>query len=139
MAFFSFFFVRPPTSSCMYHFLVDFTRFTVNPAVTGSSPCFSQKRFQAFAEADETEGSPLPIFFGTVRLFFHFFAFKGTHLQVFLIFCSKLKCQKAQRVYLFKYFGTMRLSKILIFRFFLENFRNPFYSFKNLALFEPKI
>ena len=57
----------------MYHFLVDFTRFTVNPAVTGSSPCFSQKRFRAFAEADETEGSPLPIFFRHCATFFSIF------------------------------------------------------------------
>ena len=96
-----------------------FTRFTANPAVTGSSPCLSQKLFRA-------------IFLGTVRLFFEvFLAFKGSHLQVFLIFCSKLKCQKAQRVSLFMYFGTVRLFKILIFRFFskmkkiLENFLSP--------------
>ena len=42
------------------HVLVS-TRFTVNPAVTGSSPCFSQKLFRA-------------IFFGTVRLFQFFSA-----------------------------------------------------------------
>ena len=60
------------------HVLVS-TRFTVNPAVTGSSPCFSQKLFRA-------------IFFGTVRLsffsalcdfFFEFFVSKGSPLQVF--------------------------------------------------------
>ena len=66
-----------------------FTRFTVNPAVTGSSPCFSQKLFRA-------------TFFGTVRLFQFFFRHcatlfrfflpsKGTS-KFFLIFCSKLKC-----------------------------------------------
>ena len=41
------------------HVLVS-TRFTVNPAVTGSSPCFSQKLFR-------------PISFGAVRLFQFFF------------------------------------------------------------------
>ena len=45
-----------------------FTRFTVNPAVTGSSPCFSQKLFRAFFSA--LCGS---IFFGAPRLFFDFF------------------------------------------------------------------
>ena len=55
-------------------FSTDFTRFTANPAVTDSSPCFSQKLFRAFAKADQTEGSPLSIFFGTMRLFFHFFS-----------------------------------------------------------------
>ena len=42
------------------HVLVS-TRFTVNPAVTGLSPCFSQKLFRA-------------IFFGTMRLFQFFSA-----------------------------------------------------------------
>ena len=57
-------------------FSADLTRFTVSPAVTGSSLCFSQKRFRAFAKANETEESPLSIFSGTVRLFFDFFAFQ---------------------------------------------------------------
>ena len=35
----------------------------MNPAVTGPSPCFSQKLFRAFAKVDETEGSHLSIFF----------------------------------------------------------------------------
>ena len=65
------------------HVLVS-TRFTVNPAVTGSSPCFSQKFFRA-------------IFFGTVRLFRNFFCRQRVP-STFLIFCSKLKFQKAQRV-----------------------------------------
>ena len=43
--------------------------------------------------------------------------FKGSHLQFFLIFYSKLKCRKAQRVSPFMYFGTIRLFKNLIFRF----------------------
>ena len=99
-----------------------FTRFTVNPAVTGSSPCLSQKPFRTF-------------FFGTVRLFQFFgtvrlrifFAFKVSHLQVFVIFCSKLKCQKAPRLSLFMYFGTMRRFKILIFRFFSKIKKNEFF------------
>ena len=75
------------------HVLVS-TRFTVNPAVTGSSPCFSQKLFRA-------------IFFGTVRLFqffsalcdfSNFFVAKGSPFKFLDIFCSKLKFQKAQRV-----------------------------------------
>ena len=50
------------------HVLVS-TRFTVNPAVTGSSPCFSQKRFRAIFWHCAT----LSFFFGTVRLFFEIF------------------------------------------------------------------
>ena len=64
---------------CRSHVLVS-TRFTVHPAVTGSSPCFSQKLFRA-------------IFFGTVRLFqffsvlcdffSNFFVSKGSSLNFF--------------------------------------------------------
>ena len=50
------------------HVLVS-TRFTVNPAVTGSSPGFSQKLFRA-------------IFFGTVRLF-QFFRHCATFFRNF--------------------------------------------------------
>ena len=89
-------------------FSTDFTRFTVNPAVTGSSPCFSQILFR---------GPLFQFFVDTVRLFFRFFCLpRVLPSSLFLIFCSKLKCQKAQRVSPFKYFGTIRLFKILIFR-----------------------
>ena len=56
-------------------------------------------------------------FFRRCATFSNFFSFKGSHLQFFLIFCSKLKYQ---RVSPFKYFGTMRLFKFLIFRFFFS-------------------
>ena len=52
------------------HVLVS-TRFTVNPAVTGSSPCFTQKLFRA-------------IFFGTVRLFQFFFGNVRLFFEIFL-------------------------------------------------------
>ena len=88
-----FFFFRQTTDLIVYVlFSTEFTRFTVNPAVTGSSPCFSQKLFRAFVKADETEGSPLSILFGTVRLFSIFLPSKGPTFKFFLIFCSKLKC-----------------------------------------------
>ena len=59
-----FFFFRQMTDLIVYVplFSTEITRFTVKPAVTGSSPCFSQKVFRAFAEADETEGSRLSFF-----------------------------------------------------------------------------
>ena len=95
------------------------TDFTVIPAVTGPSPCFSQKIFRAIFPALSDF-----IFFRSAT-FFDFFrlqmcpAFKF----FFLIFCSKLKC-------LVMYFGTMRLFKIVIFRFFrkLKKIRNFFVS-----------
>ena len=52
------------------HVLVS-TRFTVNPVVTGLSPCFRQKLFRA-------------IFFGTVRLFQFFSALCDFFFDIFL-------------------------------------------------------
>ena len=114
--------------------------------------------FRAFAKADETEGPPLSIFFGIMR-FFRFFAFKGSPSS-FLIFCSKLKCQKAQIVSPLTFFGTMGLLFFFVSTFFVLFFRiflspkgilwyfatnwifkklkgSLFYHFKNFALFEP--
>ena len=66
------------------HVLVS-TRFTVNPAVTGSSTWFSQKLFRA-------------IFFDTVQLFFDFFLSPKGPPSSFLIFCNRLDFQKVERV-----------------------------------------
>ena len=101
-----FFFFRQTTDLIVYVplFSTDFIRFTVNPAVTGSSPCFSQKlfRFRAFAKADETEGSPRPIFFGTVGFFFEFLLSPKGPRSIISIFCNKLDFQKAPRVPFFQ-------------------------------------
>ena len=94
------FYFRQTTDFIMYVplFSTDFIRITVNPAVTGSSPCLNQKLFRSFAKADETEGSPLSIFFGTVRLFFDFFAFKGSsHLQVFFDILQQTKVPRSPK------------------------------------------
>ena len=87
---FYYFFVWPQTLSCMYHFLQTslvstvFTQFTL-------SPCFSQKLFRDnFFCATQ--------FFGALRHFSNFLNLQMVASSVFLIFCSKLKCQKAQRV-----------------------------------------
>ena len=56
---------------------------------------------------------------------FRIFSLQRVPLEGFLISCSKLKCQKAQRVSPFMYFGTMRLFKILIFQFFSKFFLSP--------------
>ena len=55
-----FFFFRQTTDLILHVSLCsrDLARFTVKPAVTGSSPCFIQKLVRAFAKADETEASP---------------------------------------------------------------------------------
>ena len=70
------------------HVLVS-TRLMVNPAVTGSSPCFSQKQF--FSELGDSFN-----FFGTVRLFFEFFCRRNT-----------MDVKKSQRVPPFTIFGTV--------------------------------
>ena len=97
----------------------DFTRFTVNPAVTGSSPCFSQKLSNNFFRHCATFNFFSALcdfqFFSALCDFEFFWPSKGPTLKFLLIFCSKIKCQ---RVSFFMYFGTMRLFKILIFRFF---------------------
>ena len=116
------FFFRQTTDLIVYVplFSTDFTRFTVNPAVTGSRPCFSQKLFRAFVKADETEGSPLPIFFRHCAIFL---PSKGPTFKFSDIL--QQTCQKAQRAP-FKYFSTMTLFKILVFRFFFRKF--PIFS-----------
>ena len=112
-----FFFVRPQTSSCKYHLLVHLTRFTLNPVVPGSSRFFSQKLFRAFAKADKTEGSHLSYYTALCHFFPKLFCLQRVPQSFFLISCSKINCQKAERVSHFSYFSTMKLFNILIFRF----------------------
>ena len=98
----------------------------VNPAVTGSSPCFSQKLFRAS-------------FFGTVRhfqffrhcaIFFRkfFLSSKGSPSS-FLIFCSKLvsKSPKSRPFLVFRHYETV--SKISFFVFFSKNLPKKLYIF----------
>ena len=56
------------------------------------------------------------------RLFRKYFnVLKGSSLQFVLIFCNRTNVKKSQRVP-FRFYGTMRLLKNLIFCFFFENF-----------------
>ena len=99
-----------------------FTRFTVNPAVTGSYPCFSQKLFRAF-------------FFDTVRLFqfffdtvrlFDFFTFKGPFKFFFdILQQSKVpKSPKGLPFYVFRHYETVQNSRRL-WIFFLSEGSHP--------------
>ena len=79
-------------------------------------------------------------FFGFVRFFFQKFfdVLKGSSLQLVLIFCNRTNVKKSQRVPSFRFFGTMRLLKILIFCFFFSKiFKRlqwvPLQFFKNFA------
>ena len=114
----------------MYHFLYRLhvltrsrvlvsARFTVNPAVTGSSPCFSQKLFRAIFFGTVR----LSIFFGTVRLFFEFFLSpKGPPFKFFDILqqTEVSKSPKGPPFLVFRHCETV--SKFSFFVFFSKNF-----------------
>ena len=52
---------------------------------------------------------------------------------IFLVFCNRTNVKKSQRVPSFRFFGTMRMLKILIFLFFFENFSSLAPIFRNFA------
>ena len=110
-------FFRQTTDLIVYVplFSTDFTRFTVNPAVTGSIPCFSQKLFSIICESGRDWRVTSSNFFGTVRLFFRFFLLQRV-LQVFQSF----KVAKSPKGLPFKYFGIMRLQFFFVFKNFLK-------------------
>ena len=57
-----------------------------------------------------------PTLFGFVRFFRNFFNVPQRALpSIFLIFCNRTNVEKSQRVSSFRFFGTMRLLKILMF------------------------
>ena len=124
----------------MYHFLYRLheltrsrvlvsARFTVNPAVTGSSPCFSQKLFRAIFFGTVR----LSIFFGTVRLFFDIFLSpKGPPFKFFDILqqTEVSKSPKGPPFLVFRHYETV--SKISFFVFFRKFFQTIFIFFKCL-------
>ena len=125
----------------MYHFLqtslvqvyssVVFTRFTVNPAVTGSSPCFSQKLFRAIFFGTVR----LSIFFGSLRLFFDFFTFKVSP-SCFFDILKQTKVPKSPKglpFYVFRHYETVQNSQ---FSFCFKNFlkKSNFFVFKGSHL-----
>ena len=83
------------------------------------------------------ETFPAP-FFGFVRLFSKIF-FKGTSPLLFFFGVLQLNgCWKKPKGPPFTFFGSMRLLKILIFRFFLENFKRIFEIFQCLRRVAPQ-
>ena len=94
VASFFFFFFRQTKELTLYSplFSTDFHHFTGNPTVMGSSPCFSQKLFRAFAKA-----SPLQFFSGTKRLFSNCFCLQRVPPSFFLIFCNRMNVEKSER------------------------------------------
>ena len=123
------FFVRPQSSPCMYHFLVQtLIGFRGNAAVTGSSPCFSQKLFRAFAKLGVSEGFLCRFFFGTVRFFCGMFLSTKVPLRFFFIFCNKLEFQKAPRVSFLPLLALWDCFKFLTFRLKMSIPTNIFFS-----------
>ena len=98
------------TTECMRsgHFLQNYQ--TTGPASGNASklgqrvPLLCTQFLTKDTKPDGTTGSTLWIFFGTVRLFLDFFCRQRVLPSSFLIFCSKLKFQKAQKGLLFLLF-----------------------------------
>ena len=89
-------------------------------------PPFSYSIFIVRYKTGRDYRPPFEFFSALCDFFSNFLSPKGSPSS-FLIFYSKLKFQKAQRVSPFKFFGTMRLAQnscFSIFRFFLEYFFN---------------
>ena len=80
---------------------------------------FRSRRFSLFRHYET------PPFFRLCETFFRNFfnVLKGSSLQFVLIFCNRTNVKKSQRVPSFRFFGTMRLLKIIIFCFFSKIFR----------------
>ena len=101
------------------------TRFTVNPAVTGSSPCFSQKLFRAILSALCDSFN----FFGTVPLFLEIFLSpKGyTPFKFFDILqqTEVSKSPKGPPFLVFRNYETV--SKMSFFVFFSKIFPKKLY------------
>ena len=89
-------------------FSTDFNQFTGNPAVMGSSPCFDQKLFRAFAKADKTEGSPLSLFSALCDFFSEFFLLQRVPFDIFdLLQQTRVsKSPKGFPLYIFRHYET---------------------------------
>ena len=104
-------------------FCTDFTRFTVNPAVTGLSPCFSQKLFRAFANADETDWRVPFHFFRHCVTFSIFFCIQRVPPSSFFDNLQQRKVPKSPKgvtFYVFRHYETVQNSH---FSFFFRKFR----------------
>ena len=110
------------------HVLVS-TRFTVNPAVTGSSPCFSQKLFRAIFFR---HCATLNFFSALCDFFSIFLSPKGPPFKFFDILqqTEVSKSPKGPPFLVFRHYETV--SKISFFVFFRKFFQKIFIFFKCL-------
>ena len=111
-SFFLFFFVRPQTSSRMYHFLQKLIKLLrpspANANLVQRVPLLFLTFLRNLQNQKRLKGPPFQFFFGTLRLFSKIFCLKRVPLSSFLMFCNRIYVNKAQRVPLFTFFGTMR-------------------------------
>ena len=109
-------FFRQTTDLIVYVplFSTDFTRSRVRVLA------LARNFFEHLRKRTRLKGLLFQFFSALCDCFFDFYCLQRVPPSSFLIFRSRLKCQKAQRVFPFKYFGTMRLFKIFNFRFFLQ-------------------
>ena len=125
--YFSLFFVRPQTSTCMYHFLV---QTLIGLRGTQLSrvrvPALTRNFFEHLGKRTRLK-VPLFQFLTALCDFFDFFAFKGSTSFFLIFFCNKLDFQKVQRgalpFYIFRNYETV--SK---FSFFVSNYVLNIYS-----------
>ena len=95
---------RQTTEITLYvqFFSTDINRFRGNPAIAGSSSCFSQKLFRAFAKPDED--------FRHLETFSKLFAcLQRDPLTFCEIFCNKLELKKPKGIpfYVFRHYETV--------------------------------
>ena len=134
-SFFSFFFVRPQSSSRMYHFLqklISSLRL-VRPMQTYCKG--SPFRFLPFLRNLQNRKTPkgprFQFFFGTVRIFFSkiFIFSKESPLRIFWYFATKsmLMNPKGSPLFIFRHYATF--SKFFQKKFFKKNFSKKFSNF----------
>ena len=116
----SFFFVRPQNACVVDTFSTELLDRQVETHLSKckGSPLSCTQFLTKDTKPEGLQGPPFD-FFGTVRIF-PILSPKGP--SSFLIFCSKLKFQKAQRVSPFYFFGNETVSKFSFFEFFKKLF-----------------
>ena len=131
----SFFFVRPQTSSCMYHFLQTSLVYVYSSVQSLLGLRWTQRsrvRILALArnffEQFFSALCDFFIFFSALCYFFRFFfVFKGSHLQGFFDILQQTKVPKSPKglpFYVFRHYETVQNSH---FCFFSEIEKNRFF------------
>ena len=135
MASFFFFFVRPQSSSRMYHFLQKLIS-SLRPSSTNANllqrvPPFVFYLFYVTSKPEDSKGSPLSIFFRhCANIFFENFQFfKRVPPSDFLIICNKKYVNESQRVPRFHFSALCDVFEVFSKIFFKKNFQKNFQKF----------